>query len=62
MEFLSALWLPILLSAVFVFLASSVLHMVFKYHQKECNELQSEDGVRSALQTSKPSPGFYPIP
>ena len=32
---LTALWLPILLSAVVVFLASSVLHMVLKYHFKD---------------------------
>lgn len=62
MEFLSALWLPILLSAVFVFIASSVLHMVFKYHQNGCNELPSEDGVRAAMQASKAEPGFYPLP
>lgn len=62
MDFLSALWLPILLSAVFVFLASSVLHMVFKYHQKQCKPLPSEDGVRSAMKAAPAEPGFYPIP
>lgn len=62
MEFLSALWLPILLSAVFVFLASSILHMVFKYHQKGCTELPAEDGVRAAMQARTAAPGFYPIP
>lgn len=62
MEFLSALWMPILVSAVFVFIASSVLHMVFKYHEKGCSALPSEDGVRAAMQASKAKPGFYPLP
>ena len=29
---LASLWLPILLSAVFVFVASTLIHMVLKYH------------------------------
>ena len=32
MAFVHQLWLPILLSAVFVFLASSVIHMALKWH------------------------------
>jgi len=28
-----SLWLPILLSAVFVFIASSIIHMVLGYHK-----------------------------
>ena len=32
MAFLSALWLPILLSAVIVFVASSIMHMVLPYN------------------------------
>ena len=31
---LSSLWLPILVSAVLVFLASSVIHMVLAYPQE----------------------------
>jgi len=30
---LAALWLPILLAAVFVFIASSIIHMVLPYHK-----------------------------
>jgi hypothetical protein len=29
---LASLWLPIVLGAVFVFVASSFVHMVFKWH------------------------------
>jgi len=32
---LTALLLPILLSAVIVFVASSLIHMVLKYHQSD---------------------------
>ena len=30
-----SLWLPIVLSAIIVFLASSVIHMVLKYHNAD---------------------------
>ncbi len=30
---LSALWLPILLAAVIVFVASSIIHMILPYHK-----------------------------
>ena len=33
---LTALLLPILLAAVIVFVASSLIHMVLKYHQSDC--------------------------
>ena len=29
-----SLWLPILLSAVFVFIVSSVIHMLLTYHRR----------------------------
>lgn len=35
MAFLTDLWLPILLSAVFVFIASSISHMVLPFHKKD---------------------------
>ena len=39
MEFLIDLWLPIILSAVFVFLASSVLHMVVQVNKNDAGQL-----------------------
>lgn len=59
---LTALWLPILLSAVVVFVASSILHMALKYHNREYRRLPDEDGVLAALGTARPSPGFYMFP
>src|SRR5262245_8077348 len=44
-----ALWLPILLSAVLVFVVSSIIHMVFKYHRNDFLPLPDEDAVRAAL-------------
>ncbi len=59
---LAQLWLPILLSAVFVFLASSVIHMAFTYHNKEYHGLGNEDEVRAVLRKANAAPGLYFIP
>jgi hypothetical protein len=59
---LTALWLPIVLSAVAVFIASSVIHMVFKYHTSEYRQLPDEDAVLGALRNAKVGPGFYAFP
>lgn len=48
----AALWMPILLSAVFVFVASSILHMVLPYHRSAFGKLPAEDEVRDALLTA----------
>ena len=45
-----ALWLPVLLSAVFVFIVSSVIHMVLQYHRNDFRGLPDEEGVRKALE------------
>ena len=36
---LTALWLPLLLSAVVVFLASWVMHMLLTYHKSDYKKL-----------------------
>jgi hypothetical protein len=48
---LASLWLPILLSAIIVFVASSVLHMVLKYHRTDWAKLPNEDAVMNALRS-----------
>lgn len=40
---LSALWLPILLSAVIVFVASSIIHMAIPIHKNDYRQLPDED-------------------
>ena len=59
---LTALWLPIVLSAVAVFIASSVIHMVFKYHTSEYRQLPEEGAIRNAIRSADPGPGFYSFP
>jgi len=46
---LMSLSIPILLSAVVVFVASSVIHMVLRYHQNDFKRIPAEDDVMLAL-------------
>ena len=62
MHELPALWLPILVSAVGVFIASSLIHMVFKWHNSEYRPVANEDAVADALRAGNPTPGMYHIP
>ena len=57
-----ALWLPILLSAVAVFLASSVIHMMTPWHKGEYPPVPNEDGVMNALRPFAIPPGDYMVP
>src|SRR4051812_4323129 len=62
MNALLALWLPILLSAVVVFVISSLIHMVLKWHASDYGSLSNEDAVRDAIRAGKPAPGRYVMP
>jgi hypothetical protein len=62
MTFLAQLWMPILVSAVLVFIASSLIHMVFKWHNAEYRKLANEDAVRAAVRAGNPAPGQYVVP
>jgi hypothetical protein len=59
---LGSLLVPIVLSAVLVFIASSIIHMVLKYHNKDYSPLPNEDAVRAAIRAGNPPPGQYVIP
>jgi len=59
---LMALWIPILLSAVIVFVASSVIHMVLKYHNTEYKQLPDEAKLLGALRGASLTPGLYMFP
>lgn len=59
---LSALWLPILLSAVIVFVVSAIIHMASPWHQSDYPKLPNEDKVRDALRPLGIPPGDYFIP
>lgn len=57
-----SLWLPIILSAVVVFFISSILHMLFKYHNSDFKKLPSEDAVMNDLRKYNIPPGDYMMP
>ncbi len=59
---LAELWLPILLSSVFVFLVSSVFHMLIPLHKNDYKKLPGEDRVMKAMRDEKIAPGQYFIP
>ena len=58
----ASLWLPVLLSAGLVFVASSVIHMVLTYHKSDSGPLPDEAGVADALRPLDIPPGDYVIP
>lgn len=59
---LFALWLPILLSSVIVFVASSIIHMVLPWHKTDYPKVPDEDRVRDALRPFAIPPGDYMVP
>lgn len=59
---LSVLVVPILLSAVLVFVASSIIHMLLPWHKSDCSTLPSEDRLRDALRPLAIPPGDYMVP
>jgi len=59
---LSALWLPILLSSVLVFVLSSVIHTVLAWHKSDYPKLPNEDRVMDALRPLAIPPGDYMMP
>jgi hypothetical protein len=59
---LSALWIPILVSAVFVFVVSSVIHMALPWHRDEYPKVPDEDKLRNALKPLGIPPGDYMVP
>ena len=56
------LWLPILAAAIAVFVASSLVHMVLKWHASDYLGLPNEDDVRAVIRAGAPGPGQYFIP
>ena len=59
---LTQLILAIVGSAVAVFIASSLIHMVFKWHNKDYRGLSNEDAARAAIKAGAPGPGQYFVP
>ena len=59
---LLTLWLPIFVSAVLVFAASSVIHMLSPWHRSDYPKLVSEERVMDALRPLAIPPGDYMVP
>jgi hypothetical protein len=59
---LTALWLPILVSAVLVFVASSLIHMASPWHKSDYPKLSNEDQVMEALRPLSIPMGDYLMP
>lgn len=56
------LWMPIVAASIFVFLLSSILHMVFKYHNRDIRPLKNEAAILDQLRASGVTPGLYSFP
>jgi hypothetical protein len=59
---LTSLSIPILLSAVIVFVVSSVIHMVLPYHRNDIRRVHKEDELMNALRGLDLPPGDYGVP
>lgn len=59
---LTSLWVPILLSGVIVFVASSIFHMVLPFHRKDYRRVAAEGAVMDALRPFAIPPGDYVMP
>ena len=57
-----SLWLPIVVSAIFVFVISSIIHMFLPYHRSDFAKVPSEDEVMESLRKFDIPPGDYVIP
>jgi len=62
MSVLLSLWLPILASAVFVFIVSTIIHMMLPWHKGDFRKLPNEDQVLEALRPFAIPRGDYMVP
>ena len=59
---LDALWLPILLSSVFVFIVSAIIHMTPLWHAKDYAPVPNQETARATLRALNLAPGDYMVP
>ena len=62
MDFLAELWMPILVSAVAVFLVSSFFHVVLPFHWNDHAMLPGEDHLLESIRGQQVPPGEYVFP
>jgi len=59
---MTSLWLPVVLSAVIVFVVSAIIHMVLPYHRNDLRKAPKEDELMDALRRLDIPPGDYLVP
>ena len=59
---ITELWLPILLSAVLVFVVSSLIHMAIRYHKDDYTKMPNEEAVLDAIRKAGVPQGDYMFP
>lgn len=59
---IQSLLVPILVSAVIVFVASAILHMVLPYHHSDFRRVEAEDALMESLRKLGVTPGNYMMP
>ncbi len=59
---ITALWQPIIVAAVFVFIGSSILHMVLPFHKSDYKKMANEGPVLDAVRNATSGPGVYMFP
>jgi hypothetical protein len=62
MTALADLWLPLLLATVFIFIASSIIHMTPLWHKNDFPPLPNEEAARAAIGPLNVPPGDYMLP
>ena len=62
MTTIAALWMPIIVAAVLVFIASSIIHMAPLWHRSEFPKAPNEDRILDALRPFSIPPGDYMLP
>jgi hypothetical protein len=59
---MTSLWIPVVLSAVIVFVVSAIIHMVLPYHRNDLRKVPKEDELMDALRRLDLPPGDYLVP
>jgi hypothetical protein len=57
-----SLWLPMIVSAVIVFVVSSIIHMATPWHKGDFKKIPNEDAALDALRPLNIPPGDYQAP
>lgn len=62
MDMLADLWLPIVVSAAAVWMASAMAWMLLPHHRGDFKGLPNEDALMNALRAQNVAPGMYGFP